>query len=616
MGTQARRQMTPVVGACRSGRHRPWPVRPFWRLASALFALLLAAGPLHAQDPPDPQRPPPDTVAAVADTVPPRTFPPLEVPREVGFAAGTWRWDRTALLNETGVSVADLLERVPGLLVVRTGTILQPAGVSAFGAGGRVEVELDGFLLDPLHAAAVDLGEIPLASIAELVVERRLDGVRIRLRSDEPVAQQPYTRVEAGLGLPEANMFRGLFLTPRFLIGPLGAAVDRLDGIGTAGRAGADVFAGWVRWGWNAERHGVLFEHRRHTLRRTGQSPWLERRARSDYILRGRRMLSDDLVAEVFAGHSREERTPATGGGTPDDVIRDGYQAGARAALDTGPLDLLGALRFRTSAELPGVQATVRAALRPGPVGLAFEVDHAVWDAGPATMLSGRASLAPTQELLLFAEAATGRRGAPARPDTVESRPGALLAQRTALRAGAEARLLGATVGGAVVRIDADSIHAFGLPFDSLNRSFPGGVVTGWEASASIPLWQRRITLFGSATTWFDGMPWAYLPEREARGGIQLRFDPLPTGNLEVEGRLSALHRGFTLVPFDPADPAAPLTVAPESTRFIGEIFLRIIDVRIFFRYDDFADAEPALIPGVPPGGARLMYGVKWHFWN
>jgi hypothetical protein len=595
------------------GRSRSAAGRPFcWTLIVACAAVsALAPTPLHAQEPPPP--PVADTIAITldSDTLPPLRFPVLGRAPQASFALGVWRWDRNALLNETAVSLADLLERVPGLFVIRSGTTLQPAAVSAFGSGAQLEVEIDGFVLDPFHAAAIELSEIPLAYVTELVVERRLDGIRLRIRTDEATAAQPYTRVEAGIGLPTAALFRGIFLAPRFGPGPFGVGVERTQGDGIQGREPADNFAGWLKWGWVRERFGVQLEHRRHTLRRTGQSPWPDRLERSDFILRGRALLADGLVGDVYIGRTTEDREVA--GDTLGAFERSGLQAGVRAGFEQGPVSILGAVRLRDADALPRGQATIRAAFMQPRFGAHVEVEHAAWDAAGATAFSARATVAPLPAIVLFAEAAAGQRGTPFHEDPAAP---AVITRRTALRAGAELHLLGATLGGALLHLDTDSVAAFRLPFDSLARSFAGGTVTGWEASGRIAFWQQRLRLFGSATTWFSGDPWVYLPELEGRGGAELRLDPLPSGNLEIEGRLFAVHRGLSLVPLNAADPAAPIAVAPQSTRVVGEIFLRIIDVRIFLRYDDMAAGEAALLPGRPPGGPRLMYGVKWHFWN
>jgi hypothetical protein len=78
------------------------------------------------------------------------------------------------------------------------------------------------------------------------------------------------------------------------------------------------------------------------------------------------------------------------------------------------------------------------------------------------------------------------------------------------------------------------------------------------------------------------------------------------------------VHRGETPVP-DPAGPGedAPLlTTSPARTLLNLDLVLRILDVQAFLRYEDASNEDPFDIPGHVINGPRILYGVKWHFWN
>src|SRR5690606_30192480 len=153
--------------------------------------------------------------------------------------------------EEGALTLLDLLERVPGVAGFRSGVFLQPAAAAvAGGTAGRLRVEIDGVVLDPLLAPSSDLTAIALAEVDSVVIERRLDALVVRLHTIEPHDPLPVSRVEAGTGEPNANLFRGLFMAPRFLFGPIAAAVERFDSDGAGRREPTDIFSGWLKWGW------------------------------------------------------------------------------------------------------------------------------------------------------------------------------------------------------------------------------------------------------------------------------------------------------------------------------------------------------------------------------
>jgi hypothetical protein len=67
------------------------------------------------------------------------------------------------------------------------GMFVQPEAAAAFGGTvGRVEIEIDGYILDPLAASTFDLAQLPLTQIRELRVQRRLGLLRIRIFTAAP----------------------------------------------------------------------------------------------------------------------------------------------------------------------------------------------------------------------------------------------------------------------------------------------------------------------------------------------------------------------------------------------------------------------------------------------
>ena len=55
-----------------------------------------------------------------------------------------------------------------------------------------------------------------------------------------------------------------------------------------------------------------------------------------------------------------------------------------------------------------------------------------------------------------------------------------------------------------------------------------------------------------------------------------------------------------------------------ESGATISDAYvqIRIIDVRMFARFEDITGQNASEVVGRTMLGPRIVYGVKWHFWN
>lgn len=593
-----------------------------------LLSLLLHGGSLAAQvvDLPrrDTVRPgelPVDTIApdtAEAEPAPLIRFPAMALAPAVALAGTEWVWDREALLREAPVSLVDLLARIPAVAALRAGMFAQPEAASAFGGtAARVEIEVDGFILDPLSAATFDLSQLPLTQLREVRVERRLGLLRIRLLTDESFEGQPYTRVEAGIGQPPANLFRGLFLVPYAVFGPLSLGIERLDTDGTGRAEPADVFSGWAKWAWTDGSRGVQFELFRTTLGREPRSPWPVERVRQDIIVRARNRFTPDLVAEIYGGRSQlEETLPAAPGDTAEESLqRESIQAGLRTAWTLPFATLSGALRYRDAPGLPRLEATLAADAAFGPARVAAELGRADPGEQAATTYSGlRAEVGQVLGATVFGELTTGGRVAPAYTD---SGPAAIVDDRSGWRAGLALDLGRAAGSVAWIEMDQDRALPFGLPFDRAAAPLPTGTARGVEAHG-------RLRLFGDLaveswmTNWVDARNWTYLPARSWRTALELHTLPLPSGNLEILARAEAVHRSGMLA-FDPEGAAgggsAARPMPPWTTAHIY-LQIRVIDVRMFLRWEDLPGAGVEDLPGRVQRGPRIFYGVKWDLWN
>lgn len=609
---------------------KPWNGLGLYSGPFAVLAALLVALPASAQViRPDSIRRDStvrrDSTQVIADSAqPPRIIVKHTRGAGAGFGAAIWIWERDDLLREGALTLSDLLQQIPSVLPFRTGLVSQPEIASAFAqTRGRVQVFLDGYELDPLFESTLDLARIELANLERVRVERRLDLTRIDLSSLEPSDGRPHSRIEAGVGEPDTNLFRGVFLAPRLFIGPLGFSLERIDSDGWRRREPVESFNGWGKWAFIRGGFGLQAEVRQTRLDRQEASPWVGLGKRRDLIVRGRAQLTPGLVAEAFFGQSKLELDTTTieHPDTADITLpeRAVQQFGGRASFDHALGWLDATARFRNTEALPKSQLDVSAGLRAKYGLLAASFSQQSWEpGGAAASYNLRASSAPFAGITAFAEIAGGDRAGPAFDSIAAPTPGPVfISNRTAQRVGAGYSRWGAQVDAALIKIKSDSTQSFGLPFDSTNARFRPADVTGWEIGWRVPLFLKGLSTFGSATNWPSGIVPIYLPNQSWRAGLEYHNLPLKSGNLELLGRIEMRHRGELLAPaWNATNKAWDTTVLPIADQIDGYMQIRIIDLRIFLRAENLSLAEIVEVPGRTITGMRIMYGIKWQFWN
>ncbi|MGD8278710.1 MAG: hypothetical protein PVH00_11815, partial [Gemmatimonadota bacterium] len=464
--------------------------------------------------------------------------------------------------------------------------------------------------------AALDISTIELAALDHVRVERRMDRLRISLRTLEPDDPRPFSRIEAGVGQPRANLFRGLLLSPRVVAGPLGFAIERIEGQGSGRVRPADSFDTWVKWGLLREDRGIQLEWRGNTLNREPESEIPLKRKRSDLVIRARRRFAPDLVGEAYYASSKES-IELTDAAIPDSLRStrkvSSHQIGLRTALERDRFGGGVALRFRDNDALARWQADLTAHVSPiARADLSARATLADWRSRTTRDYAASASVRPFDALRVFGELSSGTAGAPVRGDSL--RTGPAFTDRSTWRAGLEVHYGSIAAGAAGVHVEMDSVAAFGFPGDTTSPVVRGGAVTGWEAWARVPLGPEWLSGSVTYSNWATGTRWAYLPASTLRAALDLHSSPLPSGNLELTGRLEMLRRGLLAAP-QPV-PDDPLIDVPAQTRINAYLQIRIIEIRLFLRWDDMEGDDVADLPGFGIRGPRIVYGVKWVFWN
>jgi hypothetical protein len=649
------------------------------RLASALAALALAlAAPARAlaqrdtvpARPPAPAprdttpRPPRRDSAQVAipgeavradtlpgakqDTAPPDstiaapTFPDHPLPPTHGFSDASWTFGPAELQYFHGLSLADLLDRIPGLVLTRSGGFGRPLGVSPFASGGgRFRVYLDGYELRPLGSSIPDLQRIPMVNLQSVRIQRGLEEIRVDITSLRLADVRPLAQIEGMDGDLATRALRGLFTRPigKHFLGEVALDVDQSEGArrrqkfretSTLTRLG---YAFSPTWGVQAE-YRVTKLSSENTLT-ISEAVVEENSDRGEAILRGRGLLAGRVNVEAMVGRSL--LSPAANDSVTRRVrslqadlrltmpLRIGMlAAGARlhrgqeeswapdqrevwGRLDFAPGRLLAAsaeVRQLSLGGVNGVEAT--GSLRAGPwKGVSVFGQVAGGSRGIRFLLD-------TTEVM---KAITGIGGGGARTlDTVSVRELRTLdGSLNAVRGGAELDRGLVHLGAAFLHHRVEQTAPYGVPFDVGAPLQPGLAVSGVEAYGSIPLYFRELTLEGWYQRWLKVPDRVYLPAQLGRAAIQFR-GRYKGGNLEPTIRLEMVGRDQALA-WDSTTSANVLI--PRYAIFNWFVQVRIIDIRVFWRFENaFVERGEYDVPsGIIPG-PRALYGVRWFFRN
>ena len=617
-------------------------------------ACVLAAAPLWAQ-----QTPPradsaartarPDSVLradsiarrdsiARADSVS-TALPQADVPvlTEIGMSH---RWNRDSLFSSGALTLADFLDRVPGLSSLRARYYMGAQVGSYNGDVGAVRLFLDGIELDaidPRSGGVHDLTLFPLASLEELVVERGANELRLHMRSWRgPLRLTAQTRADVYTGDNRSNNFRGFWarrasngLAVQAMLQQRSTDDRRLGGDGDA----TTIFTriGYLRPGWSID--GTLVRARvaqqaleivnvssylaagrpiprydqvqrdaylRFAAGNMERGSWLQLIAASRSVAENTPMRARD-AAQGFAADSGDTTNTstqivATGGWATSRARltiterlrlvngRTLHQPSVRVGLDLGALTVSGFAERNPFAEFTRADIAARARL------------------GARLALTGAVSYG-TDGILSVRTDSTG---------TVGNLP---LPTARAVR-GEVAIRIGQLwfQGGAVVR-DSALLRA-PLLFDPTTLAIPDGRAIGGTYTVTgkvVPgIWVHL-----SGVRW-NNSGW-YRPQMETRSELTWRYNwrgASPTGGFDFALTGLAEYRSASFVPKlrNDGEVTALPTFAGVPLGLRAEFTIR--DATISFQLRNLLGTPYTTIPGLLVPGALSVYGVRWTFWN
>jgi hypothetical protein len=647
--------------------------------AVLLASFLWVSSPVSGQVVPDSVRAVPDTVQLdfpedslvlqevqgdtinTQDTLPAVDVPELIRPFTEGWNTGIWEFDREEILGSKAITLGELMEEIPGMVLLRGGDYGAPVAVSAFGAGGgRIRVFRDGIELLPLEGSVADLARVGVAGLRSIRVIRSVGEVRIELESVLAEGGRPYSLIEAGTGDLNSNLFRGTFSHPRALGGIVALTMERVDTRGPRGEEPGVAQGAWIRYARSLLGRGVLLvDYGSRNSDRGGLfSP--AKASRSDWSVRTRWGISQRLVGDFYYGSSSISTEEPD---TFDFGTEARTQIGAHLGFDSEWIQASAHVRKLSGEGLPGTAAHLEAQGLLGRYGgVSGELSWDSWDEGSVNRNRFRIWTAPVFGLSLFAERGSGEFGLPylpkvpppppdpeAEPTPPDSTPGVLpgprFSDQSGSRYGAEFRWRGLTLAGALLKAEADSLFLLGLPTDRVGATQAGGSRNGFEVSGRIPLYPEGFSLVGWWQKWDqaedvfttpadttadpelvseDQVPWRYLPRQSYQASLSFHNTFKESGNLEVWFDIGVSGRDPMAVPFpldvdwgEEEEPRMVPSTVPFYQNWYVRLQIRIVTVRAFFMWENFTvrdqnqDFPDRILPAT-----RSLYGVRWTLWN
>ncbi len=573
------------------------------------------------------QDPPRDTVAVPRDTTPPgadtiRTQRDTVIRRDTieaplaraefpltMDAAGRYHWTRDELFAGGGLTLLELLERIPGATPFRSGWIAAPAEVTWLGGGGRVRVFYDGIELRPLDdrtGGLLDLAEVQLWTLEEVLVERGADELRVHLRSWRVERTSTASRTDVFTGDEDTNLYRGM-LGRRFGHGE--AIQGGFQQYGTSGipSGGGDELSliarlGWAARGVSVDGFGIRARRQRNVQRRGDayEIPRVNSIRRDAY---GRIGVGDPesggwaqlvLASQAF---TRERIDPPR---LPLDTIEARRsQRQVVGALGWSSKAFRTSLTSRTYGGDDGFHAIAgRVALDHRLGGLAALAE---WRGGDSTSLGEiSARFSPVSFLSLAAVASLRRAPSDLDADDVMSARG-----EVALRLGD----LWLT-GGAVT---LDSIHVTPpIIFDSTFVPHDEGRTTALFGGVRGRVW-RAVHADIFAFRW--ERQGSYRPRMQVRSEVYVRtrwLTKFPSGHFGA--LISVRHDYRDGISFQRS--IGPL-VALSSHELSSLLEIRLVDAVLFWRQRyTIGQRATELVPGYSLPRQTTLYGVRWDFWN
>ncbi len=602
-----------------------------WLLVAAL--LIPAARTAAAQQPQrdttaraDTMRADSDTVRSVvpiaaADTTPPDTIPEApfahaELPASVEVGP-SYHWDRRELFASGALTLADLLERVPGISVLRPGWLASATQAMYLGDADRVRVFYDGLeypSLDQRNGGLLDLSRVQLWTLEDVTVVRGANEVRVYLRSWRVDRHIPYTRVDIATGDLDTQIYRGFF-GRRFRnhlgiqLGGQQFGTNAPQSIG-----GGDALAlfgrvGWSRGPWSVDAFALRNRFTRDRQISLLDAPSIagERAKRTDAYVRGGYGDPDaGAWAQLTASWLQlQEMTPSSGfSDIPDDAdtTTTAHEYVAAAGLTQWGVRMSLTDRLLRSQGSSVNSVVAHAAIERPRYAIAARAEHRSADSSSGEEVTARVSPVPYVALV----GSIGRRhgGADGADDAVTA------------RAEAGVRVFRTWLSGGVIRRGESALPAPVL-YDSTFVPVRESAASGLVFRARGPIYQD-LGVDASLVYWSQAG--SYRPRVESRAEAYLDtkwLSRFPRGNFGLLASLAYQYRDNLFIPKQPESGDVPDFVASTGMHILTvRLEVRVVDAVLFFQQQLGLVHPYTNLPGFIPPRQATLYGVRWDFFN
>lgn len=534
-----------------------------------------------------------------------------------------YQWGRSEMFASGALTVADLLERVPGMTSFRSGWLASPKYLALNGDLNRVRIYYDGIEmdnLDPGSAPILDLTTIELWTLENVQVERFANELTVYLRSWQVDKTDPYTRIDVFTGDENTNFYRG-FYGRRFRSGAglqLGAQQFSTRAVRLGGGGDALSLMGRVgiaRRGWSVDAFALRRSASRviqPTFSTTGglSLPPFEGTHSLVYLRAAVGNPAGGPWAQLVASHMQfadksKHITPSEAFNQrlvadTTDTTTARFQYLASAGMTRGPLRASVSDRIRAFEGNTYHAPTARLELANdyGIVGLHAETD--------ALLRTKRADLVGRLTPVPYIAIA----GAMSVSRPYDGVAVTALPHWTAARLEAGIRLLNPwLIGGFVTRDTA--VLAGPMIFDTAYKAVRIGRRQGLYAGLRGKLY-KDINLDIVGTRW-DSAGF-YQPRYQARSEINLvtnwssRF---PSGNFGLKVAFVHDYRSRVLFPT-----ASGNRIAVASGVMSGLLEIRILRGVASYQLRNIVGENYQLVPEFFMPRAINVYGIRWEFWN
>jgi hypothetical protein len=613
-------------------------------VGSALASIGAGAQAMPPRPPVDTTRPVvarPDSAAAVSavsaqrDSVPVRRaltesdtikapLPGAYLPATMGARSSSRHWTRAELFASGALTVAELLERIPGVTRMAAGFIQAPSALAWHGDAGAVRLYVDGVDredLTPRNAGVPDFQLIPLWSFEEVAVEETPGELRVHARTWRVQRTTAETRADVLTGSENLNLFRGFFGKRASNGLAIQVAAQQAGTVSAPGMDG-DALGSLVRLGWAGGDWSVDVSSLRQGINRSVGARYfippatLEPKALPafvgssslTYLRAGWRQPSSSgawaqFVAASVAAVLKAQNGTSSAGASQTAAAADS----ADTTASQGQYAFTGGLNrglFRFS-------GTMRGRSQGGELKLAPSL-RAEW-ADP------RAQLSAFVERRYTGTATWSLRGAASPVEWVRVSAAASVTEPMAgggTRAGQSADLAirwrARWIGGGVVKLASASVPGLG-EFDSTAGGATSPAGTAFKVSATGPVW-RGWMASSEFTRWAASS--SYRPQTEAHSRLWFASsfgNRFPKSNFYLSAGLIHDYRSQLYVPKG-SDPIGQFAGA--YSVFGTQLEIRIASAVISWDYRNIAGTNFETFPGYLMPRIASVYGIRWEFWN